>query len=301
MQRLTTVMFATIALTACSTTSARDEDVDVLVTTEWLAEHLDDEALMLLHVGMGHDAVPEKFIPGATFIDYHAVAIDTDELFTEVPPVPDLQSVFRAAGVSNENHVVVYGSGSAHLAARIFMTLEYLGHRGRVSVLDGGFETWTREARPTSPERTVRPEGSFVADVREDVLITAGAVAASLDDARVTLIDARPENEYTGERVAGRNPRGGHIPGAYNLYWEDLLVSREEPHLKALDAVRARFEEAGVTDGGVVVSYCQIGMRASYTYLISRHLGYDARFYDGSWMEWSAEEHLPAVRGAMRR
>jgi thiosulfate/3-mercaptopyruvate sulfurtransferase len=131
--------------------------------------------------------------------------------------------------------------------------------------------------------------------------MAADAVAASLEDAEVTLIDARPETEYTGERVVGRNPRGGHVPGAYNLYWEDLLISRDEPRLKDLNAVRARFAEAGASEDGVVVSYCQIGMRASYTYLISRHLGYDARFYDGSWMEWSAMTNLPAVQGASRR
>jgi thiosulfate/3-mercaptopyruvate sulfurtransferase len=292
-------MFATVALTACSTTSAQEEG-DVLVSTEWLAEHLDDEGLVLLHVGMGHDAMPEEFIPGATFIDYHAVAIDTDELSTEVPPVPDLEEVFRSVGVSNDNHVIVYGSGSAHLAARVFMTLEYLGHRGRVSVLDGGFEMWTREDRPTAPEQAALPEGSFIADVRDDVLVSVEEVAESLEDPHVTLIDSRPEREYTGERVGG-NLRGGHLPGAYNLYWEELLVSREEPRLKDLNAVRARFDEAGASEDGVVVSYCQIGMRASYTYLISRHLGYDARFYDGSWMEWSAKENLPAVLGASRR
>ena len=297
MQRLATVMFATVALAACSATSTQDEERDVLVSTEWLAEHLDDESLVLLHVAMGHDAMPEE---GATFIDYHAVAIDTDELYTEVPPVPDLEEVFRSVGVSNDNHVIVYGSGSAHLAARVFLTLEYLGHRGRVSVLDGGFEMWTREDRPTASEQAERPEGSFVADVRDDVLMTAEAVAASLEDPHVTLIDARPEPEYTGERM-GRILRGGHLPGAYNLYWEELLVSQEEPRLKDLNVVRARFEEAGASEDGVVVSYCQIGMRASYTYLISRHLGYDARFYDGSWMEWSAKENLPAVLGASRR
>jgi thiosulfate/3-mercaptopyruvate sulfurtransferase len=301
MTRIAPVLLATVALAACGTASTQEEGAEVLVSTEWLAENLDEESLVLLHVGMGHDAMPEEVIPGATFLDYHTIAVDADELSTEVPPVPDLEGVFRSVGVSNDNHVVVYGSGSAHLAARVFMTLEYLGHRGRVSVLDGGFEMWTREARPTSSQQRERAAGSFVAEVREDVLMTADAVAASLENARVTLIDARPENEYTGERVVGRNPRGGHIPGAYNLYWEDLLISREEPRLKDLSAVRTRFEEAGATEDGVVVSYCQIGMRASYTYLISRHLGYDARFYDGSWMEWSRVTSLPAVQGASPR
>lgn len=277
-----------------------EAQVPVLVSTEWLAEHLEDPELVVLQVGMSHRGSPEEFIPGSGFLDYHEIAaMEQAGLSTEIPPVEQLVSTLRAAGVSNENHVVVYGS-PGHVAARVFMTLDYLGHGDRTSVLDGGLEMWKAEGRPTEPEARSASKGNFTADVREDLLVSTEWVLERLDDPAVTLIDARPESEYSGERTPGEL-KPGHIPGAYNLYWEELLVSEDRPVLRRLAEVQERFTEAGAREDGTVVSYCYIGMRASYTYMISRHLGYDARFYDGSWNEWGARDDTPAVEGVGRR
>jgi len=272
-------------------------NTDVLVSTDWVAAQMEAGSIVLLHVSMEHMGSPEAVIRGARLVDYHSIAVDTEELSTEIPDVASLEEIFREAGVSNDDHVVVYGSGSAHLAARVFMTLEYLGHRGKVSVMDGGLEVWQSEGRPTVAGAAEPKRGTFEAHVAGDILVTADDIAKHLDDPKMTLIDARPAEEYTGQRARGR---GGHIPGAYNLYWEDLIESEDQPRLKNHAAVQARFDEAGASKDGVVVNYCLIGMRASYTYLISRHLGYDARFYDGSWNDWGAREDLPAVEGASR-
>ena len=269
------------------------ESSDVLVSTDWLAAHLEEPDLVLLHVGMRHQGVPEELIPGALFLDYHDLAVERDGLSTELPPVQDLVAVFRAVGLTNESRVVVYGT-PGHAPARVFMTLDYLGHGDRTSVLDGGLEAWKAEGRPLETAVASAEPGDFRARVQEDVLVTADWIHHHLEDPAVTLIDARPADEYSGERTNG-NLRPGHIPGAYNLYWEDLIGSSELPRLKDLESVRARFEESGASTESVLVSYCMIGMRASYTYLISRYLGYEARFYDGSWNEWGAREELPAA------
>jgi len=270
----------------------------VLVSAAWLSEHLDDPSLVILNVGMPTARSENGFIPGTRFLDYQEIARMRNGLITEIPQIDELIDTFERAGVSNDALVIVYGSPS-HLPARVYMTLDYLGHGERTAVLDGGLESWRAEGRPVARSPRAPTRATFLPSIQDDVLVTSEWIADQLDG-YTTIIDARPENEYTGERVP-RTGRPGHIPGAYNLYWEDLIVSSENPVLRDLSEIRARFDESGADHMGTVVSYCYIGMRASYTYLISKHLGYDARFYDGSWNEWGQNESLPAVTGSSRR
>ncbi|WP_419933976.1 sulfurtransferase [Candidatus Palauibacter sp.] len=279
--------------------TAAQENPDILVSTPWLAEHRDDPDVVVLHVGMARMGPTTEFVQGAHFLEYHDIAVERNDLITELAPVEDLVEAFRAAGVSNDSHVVVVGD-LGHVSARVFMTLDYLGHGDRTSVLDGGMAAWKAAGGEVSAESVPPTRGNLEADVREDMLVTAEWIEERLGDPGVTLIDARPDDEYTGERPGRDFLRGGHIPGAYNLYWQDL--TREEiPTLVEMAEVKARFEEAGATMDGVVVNYCLIGMRASYTYMISRYLGYDAKFYDASWNDWGRRQDLPLVAGRDRR
>jgi thiosulfate/3-mercaptopyruvate sulfurtransferase len=276
------------------------EKAPALVSTRWLAEHLDDPGLVVLHVAMLHEGAPRQLIPGARVLDYHAITVERDGLPVEMPQVADLAKVFQAAGVSNDKQVILYGEGWPHTAARAFVTLDYLGHGERTSLLDGGLEAWRADGHRVVSQPAAGEPGTFTPRPREDVLVSADWIAGRLKDPALTLIDARTAAEYTGERKQGEL-RGGHIPGAYHLYYQDLLVSQENPRLKDLGYVKDRFAEAGASKGGPVVSYCYIGMRASYTYVVSRHLGYDAKLYDPSWAEWGRREDLPLTAGQSRR
>ncbi len=286
---------ALVGLAAPPDPADAQENPGVLVSTRWLASLLGRPNLVVLHVSMGGMQERMEFVPGSYRLDYRDIVTERDGLLIEFPPVDKLEEVFSAAGVGNDKHVLLVGTGG-HLAARAYLTLIYLGHSGRTSVLNGGIEAWkasggevvTEAAKPPAP-------GRFVADVREDLLVSAEWIEEHLDDPSVTLIDARPEDEYTGERPGRDFLRGGHIPGAYNLYWQDLVA--EGVPVLDLDKAKARFAEAGASMDGVVVNYCLIGMRASYTYMVARYLGYRVKFYDGSWNDWGRREDLPIVAG----
>jgi len=294
---MTALTITALALSGSSGVALAAQDgVPVLVSTQWVADHLEDPDVLLVHVAMpGMSDVP-GFIPGSVLLDYHA--IETSQgLAVEMPRPAQLVSVFEAAGVSNDVHVVLYGTGSAHIPARAFVALEYLSHP-RVSVMDGGLETWEHEGRALVHDPATSARGDFTATVNEDVLADAAWIRDRLGDPAVTVIDARPSAQYEGS--SGRGLRPGHIPGAGNLFFAELLQSDETPRLKPRNEVEAMFAAAGYTAGATVVSYCQIGMRASYNYLIARHLGYDVKLYDGSWQEWGADESLPTETGRGR-
>ena len=298
-RRIALLLLVTVVVPTSQACGMAQASPGILVSAEWLAEHGDDPGVVVLHVGMARMGGVEEYVEGAHPLEYHDIAVDRNDLITELAPVEDLVEAFRAAGVSNDDHVVVVGD-PGHVAARVFVTLDYLGHADHTSVLDGGIEAWKAVGGAVSPEAAApAARGDFEPAVREDMLVAAEWIRDRLDDPAVTLIDARPDDEYTGERPGRDFLRGGHIPGAYNLYWQDL--TREEvPTLVDLAEVQARFDEAGATADGVVVSYCLIGMRASYTYMISRHLGYDTKFYDASWNDWGRRDDLPLVSGRER-
>ncbi|HEX9699769.1 MAG TPA: sulfurtransferase [Acidobacteriota bacterium] len=280
------------------TRATQTGEVPVLVSTDWVAAHREDPGVLLVHVAMLEMAPPAAFIPGAVALDYHAIETSEGGVAVELPPVEQLATIFRRAGIGGATHVVLYGPAPAHLAARAFVTLEYLGH-GRLSVMDGGIEAWQAEGRPTVPRPAEPAAGSFVPQVRADIVVDADWIAARLDDASIVPLDARPADQFSSTRGRG-SLRPGHIPGAGNLYFVELLESEDMPRLKPRAEVEALFAAAGAGAGKTVVSYCQIGMRASYNYLIARHLGYDVKFYDGSWADWGARSDLPVETGPRR-
>ena len=270
----------------------------VLVSVAWLAEHLQDSSIVLLHVGMPTSRSSDEFIPGARFLNYQEIVQVRGSLIVEMPPVDELIEPFEVAGVSDEVTVVLYGS-PAHLPARAYVTLDYLGQGAHTVVLDGGLEAWKAAGHALEATPTQGPRGLFTPIIRDDVLVSAEWIAERLYGPLITLVDSRPEGEYTGRVPTRIGGRAGHIPGARNLYWEELLVTSENPVLRDAADVETRFRQAGVNSEAIVVNYCWVGMRASYTYLIAKHLGYDTRLYDGSWNEWSKIDSLPAVIGSL--
>ena len=266
----------------------------MLVTSEWLAARTADPAVVVLHTGSDRAEYDRAHIPGARFLPLSAFVAERDGSINELPPVAQLDSVFEAVGVSDGTRVVVYGAPLA--AARAFFTLDVLGHGNRTSLLDGGLAGWRAAGRPVSTDAPRVARGRFTPRPAPERVVDAEWVRLRLREPNVAFVDARPEAQYTGAEAGAGVARGGHIPGAGNLFWERLLQSTQNPVLRDPDSLRAMFRTAGVEPGDLVVTYCRSGMQASYAYFVARYLGYDTKMYDGSFMDWSRRPELPVAR-----
>ncbi len=265
----------------------------LLVSTGWLAGHLQEPNLVILSIGQKAE-YDQGHIPGALYLDYSAtrLAKSPANLTFELPPVADLVEVFGKLGVTNDSRIVLYFSNDwASPTTRVFLTLDALGLGSQTSILDGGFPVWQSEGRPVSTE--VRPVigGKLAPCPQNDVITDIDYVRANLRHSGVAIVDARDPEYFTGARH-GDGKRAGHIPGASTLTYSTLLD--ESGKLKPPDVLASMFRNAGIKPGDRVVSYCHIGQQATLVYFAARYLGYDARLYDGSWEDWSAHNELPA-------
>ncbi len=272
------------------------DDRPPLVSTVWLSEHLADADLLLLHVGR-QDAYTREHIPGARLIAVRELLTVTEEgLRDEMPPVEKLKNELEARGATDTSHFVICYADAMAIpwAARVYLTLDYLGLGNRTSFLDGGLARWKEEKRPLSDDTPKTVRGEIMVSPREDLFVSARWLNERLRDPALVLIDARPEEQYSGKSES-HGPRNGHIPGSFNLPF--FTLQKEDPDYEFKDEkeLAGMLADAGVKAGSTLVVYCGTGIWASPVYLVARHLGYDVRFYDGGFQEWSADESLPVT------
>lgn len=268
-----------------ATVAAQNDSDTLLVTTEWLNQRLDEPGLVILHVARAAGEYDAGHIPGARFVDHNSIAAEMDGRIYELRPVEQLVSAMEEVGVSDDDRIVIYGHPI--MAGRMFFTLEYLGHRGRVSVLDARLAAWRAAELPVSTEHETFTRSTFTPHINSDVVVDAGWALDHLEQPEFAFVDARPNDQY-GD---------GHLPGAGNLFYTDVLTDSIMGALKNPTELRNLFRQAGVADGDGVVTYCAIGMRASFLYFVARYLGYDVSMYDGSFSEWGGLEGMPVERG----
>ena len=265
----------------------------LLISPAELSTALKDPATVVVAVGNSEDDFIAGHIPGARFVRYDQIAIDAAGLSSELPPVEQLRAVLSAAGIGDKSKIVIYGSPIA--ATRMFFTLDYFGHPG-ARLLNGGLNAWKASGGAIEVAAPVRSAAaSLTPKPRPEKAVSAEWIKERLSSSRITLLDARPDAEFTGADggMNGAHVKG-HLPGARQLVWNTLL----DPSGRFLpDAeLKKKFAAIGASPDTPLVSYCMIGMRASVTYFVARHLGYDARLYDGSIVDWTRRK-LPAVMG----
>ena len=268
---------------------------NMLVSTDWLATHASDKDLVVLHVGR-RAQYDSGHLAGARFValaDISKPAV-TGQLSLQMPEVEQLIKWAQANGIGDKSRIVVVPhDDTLQAAARVFLTLAYLGAMDRTSMLDGGYKTWRTEGRATTttaPAAAAAAATKFTPHPRPELIATIETVETATNDGRLSIVDARLPRFYNGD--GGGFPRPGHIPTAVNV---PFATVSESGHFKAPTELRRLFTDAGVVDGKAVVTYCHIGQQASLLWFVATMLGYDAKMFDGSFQEWSGTERLPVV------
>jgi thiosulfate/3-mercaptopyruvate sulfurtransferase len=262
---------------------------EVLVSTQWVADHLSDPKIRLVEVDVDTSAYDQGHIPGAVGWNWQTQL--QDSVRRDLADQKAFEALLGASGISNDTPVVVYGDNNNWFAAWAFWQLKYHGH-ANASILNGGRKKWLEEKRPLSMEGPrVTPASYRAKSPDESIRARREQVHAAMDKRAAQLVDVRSPDEFSGKIIAPPGmtetaQRGGHIPSAANIPWSQ--AANEDGTFKSADALRQLYQGKGITGTSEVIAYCRIGERSSHTWFVLKYLlGYDkVRNYDGSWTEW---------------
>ena len=268
----------------------------LLVNVEWLAQHLNDPKVVVLHVE-GERAFPAAHIPGAHLISEDDVAkphnMAKGELMLELPPAEELRATFQARGVSDDSRVIVYAGKdtAAQSATRIVLTLDYLGLGERTSLLNGGLAAWQRAGKPVAKGAADARQGRLAAVPTKPVIVDAEFVNSLGQRTGYKLVDARAPVYYKGiESTFGKS---GHIPGAISIPFSSMVDNQQ---LIDRDRVTTVFHDAGVNANDTIVVYCHVGQQATLVALGARLLGHPVLLYDGAFQDWATANRGPVEK-----
>lgn len=284
-------ILAVVLPAAAGVAAPRDS---LLVSTAWLAEHLKDPNLVLLHVGDKQE-YDEHHIPGARYIalrDISASNVGERQLTLEMLPADQLRDRLAALGISNDSHVVVYyGNDWLSPSTRVMFTLDYAGLTN-ISLLDGGMKAWIRDGHEVTAAAPAERTGTLSPLTLRSTVVDADFVRSHVDAPHFRVVDARDAEFYDGTKTSGSGQRPhktGHIAGARSLPFSS--VTGDDLVWKTNDQLQALFTAAGVQPGDTVITYCHIGQQATAALFAARLLGHPVLLYDGSFEDWSRRDY----------
>jgi thiosulfate/3-mercaptopyruvate sulfurtransferase len=275
---------------------------DVLVSTDWVADHLEDESIRIVEVDENPALYAEAHIPGAIGFDWKRDL--QDQVRRDFLGPEEFGRLFGERGISNDHRIVLYGDRNNWFAAYTYWYLKYYGHDA-VLLMNGPREKWISEGRPTTTDLPSYETAAFHAQPGDD------AIRARFDEILGVvrggngekLVDVRSPQEFSGELIAMAGyeqegaQRGGHIPGAASVPWAQAV--REDGTFKSADELEELYRGKGVLTGDPIISYCRIGERSAHTWFVLHELlgRDDVKNYDGSWTEWGNLVGVPIEKG----
>jgi thiosulfate/3-mercaptopyruvate sulfurtransferase len=272
---------------------------DVLVGTDWVAQHRADPSVRIVEVDVDTAAYDQGHVPGAIGWNWTTELCDT--VVRDIVPKKKLEQLLGASGITPDTTIVLYGDNNNWFAAWAFWQLKVYGHRD-VRIMDGGRKKWLAEGRDLETSRPSLTSTTYSAK-EPDLSIRAflPEVQQALGKGNSAMVDVRSPQEFTGEILAPPGlpetcQRGGHIPGAKSIPWGKAC--NEDGTFKSREELTALYGGQGITPDKNVIAYCRIGERSSHTWFVLKHLlGYpNVKNYDGSWTEWGNLVGAPVER-----
>ncbi len=294
-----------------SAKSAGYANAGLLVETGWLARHLDDRDLRIVDCNVvmsigpdgrydirkGLDDWRASHIPNACFIDLlEELAAPHPKLRFMMTPQAQFERVISSKGIGNQHRVVLYSRGANYWATRLFLMLRAMGH-DKVQVLNGGWDKWIAEGRPTTSTPPKWPAATFTANPQPGQILNKSDVVAALGRSDTCIINALHPDVHSGKKPSAAYVRAGHIPGSVNVYAMDLIDPKSKTFRSAA-ALRKRFAAVGALKKDKIITYCGGGISAttdSFALLLLGHK--NVALYDGSMTEWGPDLTLPIEAG----
>jgi thiosulfate/3-mercaptopyruvate sulfurtransferase len=297
------LLIAIAAVLLACTLEAKSPRESLVVDTKWLAAHINDPDLVLLHVGDKNEYAA-RHLPGARLVSLSDVAVSDHEptgLILEIPPTAEeLRVRLEKLGISDASRVVVYyGKDWVSPTTRVLFTLDYAGLGDRAVLLDGGMNAWVRDGHAVTDVVAPARSGKLSPLKVRKTVVDAAFVRANIGKPGIALIDGRAAAFYDGIDTGGTHDqehRTGHIVGAGSFPYTE--ITNEALMLKSPAELRALLTKAGVKPGDTVLGYCHIGQQTTAPLFVARTLGHKVLLYDGSMQDWSRRAGNPVVNPA---